>query len=245
MSEMDPRLLAAFDALRAESAAAPDPVSTERARAAMHVARAAQPELGGLALLAARVRHALRPPRLLAAVGGLATGLAVVSLLGWSAPAGTPLHGVRVAHEAVVLALPGSDRIGLDLDYAEARLREAQAQAGSRSSLDEAAGLLDDARQHLAAGSLRWPRWQDDEKLLGDLRRNDEGGENGGTTPGGSGGSSTSSESSSTSTQSEGESSSTTTQSEQQSSTTSQSSSSDGESSSSTSRSSDSGVSDR
>jgi hypothetical protein len=216
---MDPRLLAAFDALRAESAVAPDPGATARARAAMHAARAARPQLGGLALLGAHLRHALRPQRLLAVGGGLVAGLTVVSVLGWNAPAGSALHGVRVAHESVVLVFPGTDRIGLDLDYAESRLHEAQS-AASSSSLDEAEGLLDDARQHLAVGSSQWTRWQDDEKLLGDLRHQDEGGDNGGTVPGGSGGAAGSS--GTTTTHSESESSSSPTRSE------SHSSSSDG-----------------
>jgi hypothetical protein len=249
MSEMDPRLLAAFDALRDESAAPADRAAMEKARAAMHQARAVQPQRRGLALIAEQIRHAVTPRRLLAGGAGLAAGLAVVAGLGWNAPAGSPLHGVRVAHEAVVLALPGSDRVGLDLDYAEARMREAQQQAGSwSSSLDEAGRLLDDARQHLVAGSPRWPRWENDEKLLGDLRSHDDHEHNsgGGITPGGSGESSessgsggassaegsgdqdSSSTSTSTSSHSQSASSSTSSQSQEHSSTTSQTSSSSG-----------------
>jgi hypothetical protein len=190
VSELDPRLASAFDELREQSGAPADHAAMEAARAAMHRAVAAQPQRRGLGLLAFHLRLALTPARLLAAGGGAVAGLAVVATLGWNAPAGSALHAVRVAHEALVLALPGADRVGLDLDYAEARLHDAQHQSGSwSSSLDEAGRFLDDARRHLTSTSPQWSRWQGDEKLLSELRTSDD---HGGTTGGseeGSGGS--------------------------------------------------------
>lgn len=172
--EMSPRLLDAFDSLRAESAAEPEAAAMQAARAAMHRAIARQPQRHRLGLLAEHIRLALTPRRLAAAGGSLAAGLAVVSVLGWNAPAGSPLHAVRVAHESLVLSLPGSDRVALDLDYAEARMREARQQTGSWApSLDEAGRLLDDARQHLTAGAPLWSRWENDESTLQDLRHHE------------------------------------------------------------------------
>jgi len=194
MSEIDPRLDQAFEALRAECAATPPrPEAMRTARAAMHQARATRPAVGGLALFGERLRQALTPRRLGVAGGGVVAGLAVVAALGWNAPAGSPLHGVRVAHEQLSLVLPGSDRVGLDLGFAESRLHEVEKGQGSSSALDEAQRLLDDARQHLTASSPQWKRWRDDESLLGRLRQRgeeetqqgpsggDDGGSGGGT----------------------------------------------------------------
>lgn len=186
--EMDPRLRSAFEALRAESAEAPDRGAMETARRAMHHARAIQPERSGVAVFAALLRTALSPRLLVATGGTLVAALAAVAVIGWNAPAGTPLHGIRVAHESLQLAFPGADRVALDLDYAESRMQDAQQSSGSwSSSLDEAARYLDDARQHLQSGSPLWPRWQDDESLLAALRHDDDHG----TTPPNPGGSET------------------------------------------------------
>jgi len=193
MSDLDPRLGQAFAALRAESAAAPHEDAIEAARAAMHQARVVDADAGA-APLSARLRAALTTHRLMAVGTGAAAGLAVVAALGWNAPSGSPLHAVRVAHEQIALALPGSDRVALDLGFAESRLGEAS-QDGSAAALDEAQGLLDDARAHLVAGAPLWSRWQADEKELGELRHGDhDGGQgSGGSDEGsGSGGGSTS-----------------------------------------------------
>ena len=193
MSDLDPRLGQAFAALRAESAAAPHEDAIEAARAAMHQARVVDADAGA-APLSARLRAALTTHRLMAVGTGAAAGLAVVAALGWNAPSGSPLHAVRVAHEQIALALPGSDRVALDLGFAESRLGEAR-QDGSTAALDEAQGLLDDARAHLVAGAPLWSRWQADEKELGELRHGDhDGGQgSGGSDEGsGSGGGSTS-----------------------------------------------------
>lgn len=187
MSDLDPRLGQAFAALRAESAAAPHEDAIEAARAAMHQARVVDADAGA-APLSARLRAALTTHRLMAVGTGAAAGLAVVAALGWNAPSGSPLHAVRVAHEQIALALPGSDRVALDLGFAESRLGEAR-QDGSTAALDEAQGLLDDARAHLVAGAPLWSRWQADEKELGELRHGDhDGGQGSGGSDQGSGG---------------------------------------------------------
>lgn len=206
MSDVDPRLRTLFEAMQAEGEQLPPrPEAMEQARAAMHQARQRQAEPRGLALFTERLRLALTPRRLMASGGGVVAGLAVVAAVGWNAPAGTPLHGVRVAHESLAMALPGSDRVSLDLAYAESRMVDAQKQDGSwTSSLDEAGRFLDDARQHLQSGSPLWPRWQDDEQALAELRDHDGGDQPGGAPAGGSG---ESSESQSSSSQSGGSSS--------------------------------------
>jgi len=192
VSEREPGLQRAFEALREESSPAPRPEAMAAARAAMHQARTVELERTPLQRLGRRVGAALTVHRLMAGGTGLAAGVAVVALLGWNAPAGSPLHGVRVAHEQIALVLPGSDRAGLDLGYAESRLEQAQ-RDGSTAALDEAQRLLDDAHAHLSAGSALWPRWERDEKLLGELRHDDgEGGSDGGSDSGSGGTQSTS-----------------------------------------------------
>lgn len=196
MSEIDPGLQRAFEALRQESSPAPRPEAMAAARAAMHQARTVEMERRPLQRLARRLGTALTMHRLMAAGSAVAAGVALVALLGWNAPAGSPLHGVRVAHEQLALVLPGSDRAGLDLGYAESRLEQAQ-HDGSTAALDEAQRLLDDAHAHLSAGSTLWPRWQRDVKLLSELR--DRDGESGSGTEGVSGDDGNGSESTSTS----------------------------------------------
>ena len=73
--------------------------------------------------------------------------------LGWDAPAGSPLHEVRIGREQVGLILAAGDaRTALRLSYAESRLRDAKAGIDPQGSLGEAAGLLDQARAALPAG---------------------------------------------------------------------------------------------
>lgn len=186
-AEMTPRLQSAFAALRQESAMPPRPVAMAVARAAMHDAAGARgrARLALLPLFAARLRRGFTPVRLLATGGGLVTGLAVVAVLGWNAPAGTPLHVVRLAHEQIALVVPGADQTGLELSYAESRLRDAVQGTSTAASLDEAARLLADVHGRLPAnhGSALWSRWQDDQNQLDGLRQR-HGGEDGGG-PGG------------------------------------------------------------
>ncbi|HEV7677624.1 MAG TPA: hypothetical protein VGQ42_03560 [Candidatus Dormibacteraeota bacterium] len=190
-AEMSVGLQSAFAALRQESSAPPRPAAMAVARAAMHQARVA-PRRAGVAplpLFADRLRRAFTPGRMTAAGGGLATGMAAVALLGWNAPAGSPLHVVRIAHEQIALAVPGADRIGLQLSYAESRLRDAVQGTATAASLDEAAQLLGDVHGGLPGdhSSALWSRWQVDQNQLDHLREQQRG-EDGSGSPGGPGG---------------------------------------------------------
>jgi hypothetical protein len=188
-AEMSPRLQSAFAALRQESSTPPRPAAMAMARAVMHQARVARPRtrVSALPLFTGQLRRAFTTGRMMAAGGGLATGLAAVSVLGWNAPAGTPLHVVRLAHEQIALAVPGVDRTGLELSYAESRLQDAVQGTSRAASLDEASRLLADAHGQLPAdhGSAVWSRWQDDQKQLDGLREQ-HGGEDIGAPGGGS-----------------------------------------------------------
>jgi hypothetical protein len=169
----DPRLLAAFAELRAESAAPARPDAVAAARRAMHMAAAERAGHRGMAPLLDRARRLLTPHRLMAGAAGATLGLAAVTALGWNAPAGAPLHAVEVAHEQIALALPGIDRVSLDLNYAEVRLAQAAGGDSPGDALDEAQRLLDDAHSHLPGdhGAAVWTRWQSDSHRLDDLRR--------------------------------------------------------------------------
>ncbi|MEA2618359.1 MAG: hypothetical protein QOE72_4142, partial [Chloroflexota bacterium] len=119
MGELSPRLRQAFAELAAESTVSPPAAFQARARAAMHTAvesraarRAAWAPLRGLA------------GRRAAALGAaLATAAASVLVAGWSAPPGSSLHAVRLVRERLTLSLPGGDRAGRELGFAEDRLR--------------------------------------------------------------------------------------------------------------------------
>ena len=167
----------------AESRLTPREQPVADARAAMHAAAAAAPAaIPGRssrilpALRAAGRRHPLRL--------GTATLVAAASLLvalGWDAPAGSPLHEVRIGREQVGLILAAGDaRTALRLSYAESRLRDAKAGIDPQGSLGEAAGLLDQARAALPAGhdGELWQRWTGDEDTLRALRAgsSDDGG---------------------------------------------------------------------
>jgi hypothetical protein len=175
MSELhalDPGLATALRAWRQDSLAPVRPAAMASARGAMHQARVARLQRRRVAVLGSRFRAALTPGRLLAGAGGVAAGLAAVAVLGWNAPAGSPFHVVRLAHEDIAMAVPGADRTGLDLAFAEARLREVRQGAAPAAALDEAARLLDDAHARLPAdhASPLWERWQDDVHELDGLR---------------------------------------------------------------------------
>lgn len=154
-----------LDAWVEESRIAGRPAGMSAARAAMH---AAAPAPGGrrrLVALAPAVRR--HPWRLTGA--GLAAAAAVALVVGWNAPAGSPLHQVRLGREDLALAFArGSSGVELRLQYAEDRLREAQAGAHPADSLAEAGSLIDGARGDLSADRTDplWTRWVIDEADL-------------------------------------------------------------------------------
>jgi hypothetical protein len=163
---MDPELVHAFRRLSAESIAGPDHRSQARARRVM------------LATVASRPRHArlfdvlhrsLQPRSLIAEFGVLA--FAALFALGWSAPAGTLFHGVRLAREAITRSFSGENRLDVDLGFAEQSLAEAARNQGRQDSLAEARLFLDDARGLLPANENdpRWQRWGSDENQLAAL----------------------------------------------------------------------------
>jgi hypothetical protein len=163
MSEPNPRLRQAFAELVADSAVSPSAAFQARARAAMHTAvesRAARrtgwAPLRGLA------------GRRTAALGAvLATATASVLVAGWSAPPGSSLHPVRLVREQLTLALPGADRAGRELGFAEDRLREATRAPNPAAALTEASSLLAAAGRELHGGAgAQWGRWSRDEARL-------------------------------------------------------------------------------
>jgi hypothetical protein len=161
MSEPNPRLRQAFAELAADSAVSPTAAFQARARAAMHTAVESR---------AAR-RTAWAPLRGLAGrrTTALGAALATASVLvtGWSAPPGSSLHPVRLVREQLTLALPGGDRAGRELGFAEDRLREATHTPNPAVALTEASSLLAAARRDLQGGAgAQWGRWSRDEARL-------------------------------------------------------------------------------
>ncbi len=137
-----------------------------RARQAMLAAVAARRWGGWRARLMWRPAHA---GRLMAKVAALAA--TAVAVIGWSAPAGTLLHGVRLARETIARTLPGANRLDVDLGVAEQYLAEAARNEAPADSESEARLFLDDARGLLPPNrndplSLRW---QNDENALAAL----------------------------------------------------------------------------
>jgi hypothetical protein len=106
--------------------------------------------------------------RLAGFVGAVAVAAAVAGV-GWNAPAGSFLHGVRVARQSVQLAVPGADLAGLHLQFAEQSLADARDGINAAASLADARSELDAAREVLPANhsSPLWTRWGDDEAVLG------------------------------------------------------------------------------
>ena len=142
-----------------------DPVRAARARLALHAAVDAVPAPG--AHPAGGILRRLGRHRWVAAGLALAVAGTPVVAFGWSAPAGTFLHPVRVVREDIGLALSGGDRITIQLSYAEARLADAQAGRDRQASLQEAASILDDVSRELSPGqSPERTRWQADEAEL-------------------------------------------------------------------------------
>lgn len=156
----------------------PQPRVVAQARAAMHRAVAAGVPQPRRSLLGLRRRLGFVPqgPRLrtrravLAFSTGLLGAAAAVGAVGWNAPAGSPLHSIRVAREDVTLKVAGSAE--LRMAYAEARLHDASAMStgDSAASLAEARRLLDEARGELPSdhSSPLWSRWETDERQLSD-----------------------------------------------------------------------------
>lgn len=176
------RLLAAW---HDESRRPPRGDPRDRARAAMHQARRA-----------AGTAHSRRPwlllgprpgPRraLLAGVTMVATAIAVIGVLGWNAPAGSPLFQVRAVRQGIQLALPGSNAAALHLGFAEADLADAGRGENAAPSLQDARNELAAARAVLPSDrtSPLWGRYEDDISSLEADREKIEG--EGPTTPGG------------------------------------------------------------
>lgn len=167
MSAPDDRGLARhLAAWRADSRSAPRPEAIAEARRAMLAAPPPASAAGWRSLLGLRPR---RRGRLVVAT--LAAGLAVltpITVLGWDAPAGTPLHGVSVVKEHVALAVPGVDHVALTLQFAEQSLADARAGHDPRDSLAEAKSLLDGVAGELPAdgGAAVRARWSRDEAEL-------------------------------------------------------------------------------
>lgn len=160
---LDPRLVEVLRAWREESAAPSDSTGRSAARMAMREAvheQAPAPtwSTGAWRDRLARAIAAMRAhPRLVAAA---LAPLAVVGLtaLGWSSPADSPLHFVEVSRERAELALPGADRAGLELSFAESRLQDAALGKAPAASVREADSLLHDARRDLPSNPGRLAR---------------------------------------------------------------------------------------
>ena len=163
-------LLEVLSAMAREADAGDDVTTETRARNLLHAAIDRQ----GTAPSTPRPlwrRGVLQVRRHLVASGSMlaAAAAALVVTLGWSAPAGSPLHDVRLAREAVTLQLPGTNNASLVLGYAEDRLADARAGRNPRASLDEAAALLKTSGDELPAtnaGDPLWTRWSNDEAEL-------------------------------------------------------------------------------
>jgi hypothetical protein len=156
-------------AWREDSLQGAPPQRRERARAAMLAAVAGLPR-GGHRALPFRARFRLRhaPLPLAGAVAALAAAV-VAGLIGWNAPAGSPLHGVRVARQGLLLAVPGANLAELHLEFAEQSLSDAHNEVNAAASLADARSELDAARGELPVDhhSALWTRWSGDESLLG------------------------------------------------------------------------------
>lgn len=179
-------LLEVLSAMAREAEAGDDVAAEIRARNLLHAAIDKQGAAHSTRHPLWR-RGVLHVRRHLVASGSMlaAAAAALVVTLGWSAPAGSPLHDVRLAREALTLHLPGTNDASLVLGYAEDRLGDARAGRNPRASLDEVAALLktcrDDLRDADATDPL-WARWSRDETELTALEEQ-LGSEPGGVTP--------------------------------------------------------------
>jgi hypothetical protein len=177
------RLLAAW---HEDSRRPPGEEARERMRTAMHQARrlgAAAPRRPLSGLL--HPRFGLRRS-VLAGVTVVATAAAVVGVLGWNAPPGSPLFQVRSVRQGIQLALAGSDAAALHLGFAETDLADARRGENTASSLQDASNELAAARAVLPPdrSSPLWHQYDDD---IASLQADQEGIEGeGGSTPGAS-----------------------------------------------------------
>jgi len=163
---VDEEVVDALRRLRSEGMAGPDHMGRARARRAMLLAVSARQERRWFTRL---LPVPVRPRSLIAELAVLT--LAVIGAIGWSAPAGTPFHGVRFARQAITRSLSGENRLDFDLSFAEQSLAEAVRNQDRQDSEAEARLFLDDARGLLPANQNdpRWQRWQADETELAAL----------------------------------------------------------------------------
>ncbi len=154
MSDTPDDLQPILDEWREASSSPMDPAAQARARAAVIAAAGAAP-----GPWRRRITGNLGRRLIPAALAGAS---AFVVAAGWTAPASSPLHSVRLARENVSLALPG-DSAAERLGFAEDRLHQAGI---GKSDLSEVADLLRDARAQIAPGSALEPRLLADLALL-------------------------------------------------------------------------------
>lgn len=158
-------------AWRDDSRRFPRPLARERARAAMHAALASGTAPVGARSAALRIHPRWRA-RLTGSVVALAAAAAVVAL-GWDAPAGSPLFGIRSARQGVQLVLPGADAASLHLQFAEQDLADARVGTDLASSLADAGSQLSSALSALPSdlGSPLWARYEDDQTTLANAEK--------------------------------------------------------------------------
>ena len=158
-------------AWRDDSRRFPRPLARERARAAMHAALASGTAPVGARSAALRIHPRWRA-RLTGSVVALAAAAAVVAL-GWDAPAGSPLFGIRSARQGVQLVLPGADAASLHLQFAEQDLADARVGTDLASSLADAGSQLRSALSALPSdlGSPLWARYEDDQTTLANAEK--------------------------------------------------------------------------
>lgn len=178
-----------LDAWREDSRRDPAFLPREQARAAMLAAvashGAARRRARPLSFppFSFRLRHGR--PVLAGSLAALAAAV-VVGVLGWNAPAGSPLYGVRAAKQSIALALPGANLAALHLSYAEESLADARDGVNPAASLANASAELQAAHAVLPPehSSSLWARYGEDEAMF---NRETSDLENGDHSPSGSG----------------------------------------------------------
>lgn len=150
--ELDQRLRTALDSWRSDSRAEFGGPQLAATKAAVRAAMLASAGAKGADRSQRRQAREWRLGWSTALTGVAAlvvAGAASTAAVGWNAPAGSPLHFVRLTQERVRLSMPGADRPAIELSLAEDRLREARP-GHAADSLREAASLLAEARRALA-----------------------------------------------------------------------------------------------
>ena len=170
MNGSDATLASYLIAWREDSLRPPLPQARERARNAMRAA-ATSPVVRRYRVRALSLPFGVRLRRAHALFAGAAAaviGGVIVGLLGWNAPAGSPLYGVRAARQSIQLVLPGAERAALHLQYAEASLLDAHNDTNAIASIANARTELDAAQRDLPAdrSTPLWTRWERDESEL-------------------------------------------------------------------------------